>query len=64
MRRGPRLAEKAYILVSEMLEQLQLSVGTLGEDRGAEGLHDLLDRDGLAGQLVPRRAGGETFRSV
>lgn len=48
--------------MSEMLEQLQLSVGTLGQDRGAEGLHDLLDRDRLAGQLVSRRAIGDTFR--
>lgn len=63
-RRGPRLAGKAYVLMSEVLEQLQLSVSTLGEDRGAERLHDLLDRDRLAGQLVPRRASGKTFRSA
>lgn len=39
-----------------MLEQLQLAISTLGENRGAEGLHDLLDRHGLAGQLVARGA--------
>lgn len=35
-----------------MLEQLQLSVGTFREDRCAEGLHDLLYRHGLSGELV------------
>lgn len=47
-----------------MLEQLQLAVGPFREDRSAEGLHDLLDSDRLAGQLVSRRAVGGTFRSV
>lgn len=47
-----------------MLEQLQLSVGTLRQNRCAEGLHDLLDRHGLAGQLVARRAIGGTFLLV
>jgi hypothetical protein len=45
-----------------MLEKLQLSVGSLRQDRRAEWLHDLLDRHGLAGQLVARRAIGEAFR--
>jgi hypothetical protein len=36
----------------KMLEQLQLSVGALGQDGGAEGLHDLLDGDRLTCQLV------------
>lgn len=53
---------KTHVLVSEMLEQLQLTVGTFREDRSAEGLHDLLDSDRLAGQLVSRRAIGVTFR--
>jgi hypothetical protein len=39
-----------------MLEQLQFSVGTLREDGGAEGLHDLLYGHGLAGKLVFGRA--------
>jgi hypothetical protein len=55
---------KTHVLVSEMLEQLQLAVGTFREDRSAEGLHDLLDGDRLAGQLVSRRAIGVTFRSA
>lgn len=35
-----------------MLEQLELTVGALGQDRGAERLHDLLDGDILVGKLV------------
>lgn len=48
--------ESAYIFVSEMLEQLQLTVRPLSEHRRAEGLHDLLDGDILVGELVSRRA--------
>jgi hypothetical protein len=29
------------VLVADVLEQLELAVGALGEDRGREGLHDL-----------------------
>jgi hypothetical protein len=47
----------AYILVPEMLEQFQLAVCALREHGCAEGLHDLLDRHGLAGELVLGRAG-------
>jgi hypothetical protein len=42
----------AHILVSEMLEELQFAVGALRQDRSAEGLHDLLDSHGLAGELI------------
>lgn len=38
--------------MSQVLEQLELAVGPLGQDRRAEGLHDLLDGDGLVCQLV------------
>jgi hypothetical protein len=55
---------KTHVLVSEMLEQLQLAVGTFRKDRSAEGLHDLLDGDRLAGQLISRRAVGITFQSA
>ena len=41
-----------YVFMAKVFEQLQLAVGALGEDRRAEGLHDLLDRDGRAGELV------------
>jgi hypothetical protein len=46
----------AHILVSEVLEEFQLAVGALGQDRSAEGLHDLLDSHGLAGELILCRA--------
>jgi hypothetical protein len=39
-----------------MLEKLQLAVCALGKDRSAEGLHDFLDRHGLAGELILGRA--------
>lgn len=47
--------------MAEVLQQLQLSVSALGQDRSAEGLHDLLDGDWLAGQLV---AGGAAWRGI
>jgi len=43
--------------VFEVLQQLQFSVGALGEDWSAEGLHDLLDGHVLVGELVSSRAG-------
>ena len=46
----------SYIFVLEMLQQLQLSVCSLGQDRRAEGLHDLLDCHRLSGELILRRA--------
>jgi hypothetical protein len=42
----PKRGAKPYVLVAQMLEELQLTVCTLGQDRSAEGLHDLLDCDG------------------
>ena len=44
------------IFVLEMFEKFQFSVGPLGEYRGAERFHDLLDRDRLAGELIFGRA--------
>jgi hypothetical protein len=41
-----------YVLVLEVLQQLQFSVGALRQNRGAEGLHDLLDGDRLTGQFI------------
>jgi hypothetical protein len=38
--------------MSQVLEQLQLSVGSLGKNWCAERLHDLLDGDILVGELV------------
>ncbi len=47
-----RARKSAYIFVSEMLEQFELAVGPLGQDRSAEGLHDFLDGYILVGELV------------
>ena len=40
------------VLMLNMLEKLELAVSSLAEYGSAEGLHDLLDRDGGASQLV------------
>lgn len=50
--RNEDIAEGDDVLVPEVLEQFQLTVGPLGQDGGAEGLHDLLDGNILAGELV------------
>ena len=42
----------SYVLVPQVLEQLQLAVGALRENGGAERLHDLLDGHGLARELI------------
>lgn len=42
----------AHILMTQMLQKLQLSVGSFGQDRSGEGLHDLLHGDGLLSQLI------------
>jgi hypothetical protein len=47
-----RPALKTNILVLQMLEQLQLSISSLGEHRGAERLHDLFDGNILVGELI------------
>jgi len=52
----PTLPGGTDILVSEMLQQLEFSVRALGQDRGAEGLHDLLDGHILTGELIFGRA--------
>lgn len=48
----------------QVLQQLQLSVCTLGKDRCAEGLHDLLDGDILVGELVSSGAASTTRQQV
>jgi hypothetical protein len=46
----------SYVFMLEMLQQLQLSVCSLGQDWRAEGLHDLLYRHRLSSELILRRA--------
>lgn len=43
--------------MSEVLEQLELTIGSLGKDRSAERLHNLLDGDILVGELISGGAG-------
>lgn len=50
----------AHVLMLEVLEQLELTICTLGKHGGAEGLHDLLDRDILVGELI---SGGTVERT-
>ncbi len=42
-RRDEDIAEADDVLVTDVLEQFELTVGTLGENGSGEGLHDLLD---------------------
>jgi hypothetical protein len=42
----------------QVLQELQFAVGTLGQDRCAERLHDLLDGNGLVCELILCRTKG------
>lgn len=42
----------SYIFMPQMLKKLQFSVCPLGQDRSAEGFHDLLDRHSLVRELI------------
>jgi hypothetical protein len=55
------VSEPSHVLVLDMLEQFELAIGALGENRGAERLHDLLDRDRGPRELVFRRTGYDQF---
>lgn len=52
-----RRRDQTHILMSQVFEQLELSVCSLGQNRRAEWLHDLLDSHSLAGKLIFGRAG-------
>lgn len=41
-----------YIFVSEMLQKLQLSIGSFTQHGCGEGFHDFLDGDGCCRELV------------
>jgi hypothetical protein len=43
---------KTHILMLQMLQELQFSVCSLGQNRGAERLHNLLYSDILVGELI------------
>lgn len=38
--------------MTQVLQEFQFAIRSLGQDGGAEGLHNLLDGDGSPGQLV------------
>lgn len=40
---------ESYVLMLQMLQELELTVRPLSQDRSAEGLHDLLHSDRLSG---------------
>ena len=48
----PRERKRTHIFVLDMFEKFELAIGTLAEDWSAERLHDLLDRNRGAGQLI------------
>ena len=51
-----RRKRETHVFMAQVLEQLELSVSPFRQNRCAERLHDLLDSDGLASQLIARRA--------
>ena len=55
---------RTYILVLNVLKELQLSVCSLRQDRGRKWLHDLLDRDGSPHELILCRTGNADMRYV
>lgn len=54
--RSTLISLEAHIFMPQMFEELELTVCAFRQDRGAKWLHDLLHGDGLASQLVSRRA--------
>jgi len=48
----PAMPSATHVLVAEVLQKLKLTVGSLGQDRCTERLHDLLDGHGLPSQLI------------
>lgn len=40
------------VFMLNVLEEFELAVGAFGENRRAEGFHDLLDGDGCARELI------------
>ena len=49
-------ARESYVLMPQVLKQLELAVGTLRKDGCAKRLHNLLNRHRLAGELILCRA--------
>jgi len=51
-RRNENVAQGYNVLMSKMLEKLEFPICSLCENGCGEGLHDLLDGDGLLSQLI------------
>jgi len=56
-RRRLRPEVTTHVLMLDVLEQLEFTIGALGKDGRRKGLHDLLDRSAGAGELVFGGAG-------
>ena len=46
------MSKETDVFVLDVFEKFQLAIGAFGEDRRAEGLHDLLDSNGCTGELI------------
>jgi len=55
-RGNENIAQADNIFMPQMLQELELSVGTFGQDGGAKRLHNLFNCHGLAGKLIFCRA--------
>lgn len=55
-RRDKDVAQADDVFMANVLEKLEFSVGSLGENGGGKGLHDLFDGDRSACELVVGRA--------
>ena len=53
-----RRSRETDVFVLDVLKKFQLAIGAFGEDRRAEGLHDLLDSNGCACELILCGTGG------
>lgn len=51
-----RLFGVTNVLMTQMLQQLELTISPFRQYRCAERLHNLLDGHGLSGELILRRA--------
>ena len=49
---------RLHVFVLDVLEEFELAVCSFAQNGCAEGFHDLLNRNGCAGELISGRAGG------
>ena len=46
------MSKETDVFVLDVLEKFQLAIGAFGEDRRAEGFHDLLDSNRCTSELI------------